>query len=245
MKRITARCVLIVALLALLMGPSWAAPLAPAPPISTGQVNCYGPVLAQGSTPAYVAHLAFTYWIGQTLYPGGASDSVGTPPNADIIPQATYGAWAFDVNAAGVVSATSATLNTTGYSTAAKALAGIPDVASTKARLGTVVVTKSSGTFTGASTSLTASGVTATYASNPTIIYPAPTGVAALPYTIVLVPITASTTIWVSPLSTLTSSTAGTPLSTTGITGAVFDAHPSETWYCSSASAATLGFTVH
>ena len=242
MKKLVLSFILIAALL--LFSLSWAGDTKTAPPIATGQVYCVGPTLAQGTTPAYVASAASTYWIGNVLYSVGASAG-GTAPNADVIPQNKYGAWAFDVNATGTISATSATLNTTGYSSAALALAGIPGVVATKARLGTVTVIDTGTTFTGGSTSLTAANVTATYASTVPIIYLPSQELNSLPYTLLLVPITASTTIWISPLSTLTTSTGGTPLSTTGIMGVAINAHPGETWRCLSATAATIGFTAH
>lgn len=243
MKKIFTRFVLIVLLLVPIF--AFAAQDGPAPPPATGQVQCYGPVLAQGSDAYAVANLAFTYWINNTLYSKGAV-TTGTSPNADVIPVSTYGAWAFDINASGTITAASASANSTGYASAALALAGIPAVVSTKARVGTLtVIDTTSGGFTGGSTSLTAEGVTAAYASAPVIIYPSSSGLTALPYELLLAPITATTVIWVAPISTVTVTTSGAPLSTAGRSWAAINAHHGETWYCISASAALLGVTVH
>jgi hypothetical protein len=134
----------------------------PCAPQTSGLITAT--TLSQGSTPAYVASTAFTFYIGITEY-AKAGVPAGTAPNADTIPQNKYGAWAFDINASGTISAASAANNATGYTTPALALADIPAVNSAKARMGTVVVINTNAAFVGATTSLTASGVTATYAS--------------------------------------------------------------------------------
>jgi hypothetical protein len=120
------------------------------------------PVLAIGSTPANVANAAFTYQINGVQY-SKAAVAAGTAPGNDVIPQAKYGAAALDIDAAGTITVAEAATNATGYATAALAIAGIPAVASGKARMGTVTATKSDGAFTFGATALNVANSTVAY----------------------------------------------------------------------------------
>ncbi len=104
--------------------------------------------LAIGSTPEYVASGAFDYQIGGVRYSMSA-EAAGTEPGDDVVPVDTYGAVALDIDAAGTITIAEAADNATGYASAALALAGIPDVESAKARMGTVsVIRDTAGDFT-------------------------------------------------------------------------------------------------
>lgn len=120
------------------------------------------PTLAVGSTPANVSNIAFSYTIDGVQY-AKAAVAAGTAPGNDVIPQSKYGAVALDINAAGTISVAEAAANATGYTTAALAIAGIPAVASGKARMGTVTVIKSDGAFTFGTTSLADANTTEVY----------------------------------------------------------------------------------
>jgi hypothetical protein len=82
-------------------------------------------------------------------------------------------------------------------------------------------------------------------------IFTANTSLTAVPSELILVPITVSSTVWVSPVSlgvTVGSMTsAGLPLSTAGVSSMKVNLHPGEQWYCGvgSGSSVVLGYTVH
>jgi uncharacterized phiE125 gp8 family phage protein len=121
------------------------------------------PALAMGATPfKNVANGAFTYYVSGVACSKAATE---TAPGNDVIPQGKYGAVAFDIDAAGTITATEAADNATGYNTAVLAIAGIPARAATVARMGTVTAMKSDGAFTFGTTALNATGVTAAYTS--------------------------------------------------------------------------------
>lgn len=132
-----------------------------------GDYNISLPGLAIGSTATAVSNVAFDYIIGGIRYTKAAV-AAGTAPGNDVIPQATYGAVALDVNAAGTISVVEATANATGYASAALAIAGIAAVAADKARMGTVTVIKSDGAFTFGTTDLDAANVTTVYTDSET-----------------------------------------------------------------------------
>lgn len=127
-----------------------------------GDYNFSLPGLGIGSTATAVANAAFDFIIGGIRYTKAAV-TAGTAPGNDVIPQATYGAVALDIVAAGTITVAEAAANATGYASAALAIAGIPAVASGKARMGTVTVTKSDGAFTFGTTNLDAANVTTVY----------------------------------------------------------------------------------
>ena len=104
------------------------------------------PTLAIGTTKTDIASAAFDYLIDVVQYAKGAV-AAGTPPWTYEIPQNTYGAVALDIDAAGAITVAEATDNTTGYASAALAISGIPAVAVTKVRMGTVTVTRSDDDF--------------------------------------------------------------------------------------------------
>jgi hypothetical protein len=119
-------------------------------------------VLAIGSTPTAVASGAFFYLINGVLYQKAAV-TAGTAPGNDVIPQAKYGAVAFDIGADGTIDAVEATANATGYDSAVLAVAGLPAVASDHVRMGYVTATKSDGAFTFGTTQLDAANSTVAY----------------------------------------------------------------------------------
>jgi len=125
------------------------------------------PGLAIGTTATAVSNVAFTYTISGVQY-SKAAVAAGTAPGNDVIPQATYGAVAFDIDAAGTITAVEAAANATGYASAALAVAGIPAAAATKSRMGYVTATKSDGAFTFGTTDLDAANVTAAYTDGQT-----------------------------------------------------------------------------
>lgn len=127
-----------------------------------------GPALAIGSTPANVSNVAFNYVINGALY-YKAAVAAGTAPGNDVIPQAKYGAVAFDIGTDGTIDAVEAPANSTGYDSAALAAAALPAVAADHVRMGYVTVSKSDGTFTFGSTSLADGSTTEVYTSASTL----------------------------------------------------------------------------
>ncbi len=124
-------------------------------------------VLAIGSTDTAVSNAAFEYTSLGVQY-SKAAVTAGTAPGNDVVPQSTYGAVAFDIDAAGTITAVEAAANATGYATAALAIAGIADAASGSARMGTVTATKSDGAFTFGTTALDAANTTVAYTDGQT-----------------------------------------------------------------------------
>lgn len=132
-----------------------------------GDYNFALPGLVIGSTATAVANVAFDFIILGIRYTKAAV-AAGVAPGNDVIPQATYGAVALDIVAAGTVTIAEAAANATGYASAALAIAGIPAVAAGKARMGTVTVIKSDGAFTFGTTDLDAANVTTVYTDSET-----------------------------------------------------------------------------
>lgn len=134
-----------------------------------GDYNVSLPGLAIGSTPANVANVAFDYIIGGVRY-SKAAVAAGTAPGDDVVPVDTYGAVALDIDSAGTITVAEAADNSTGYASAALALAGIPAVASGKARMGTVsVIRVTAGAFTFGTTSLADGDTTVVYTDSQTV----------------------------------------------------------------------------
>jgi hypothetical protein len=132
-----------------------------------GDYNISLPGLLIGSTATAVANVAFDYQIGGIRYTKAAV-AAGVAPGNDVIPQALYGAVALDIDAAGTVTIAEAAANAVGYASAVLAIAGIPAVVATKARMGTVTTTLSSGAFTFGTTDLDAVGTTTAYTDGQT-----------------------------------------------------------------------------
>lgn len=118
--------------------------------------------LGIGTTATNVATEAFSYFINEKVYTKAAV-AAGTAPGDDVIPTAEYGAVAFDIGSDGTIDAVEAYANAAGYTTAALAISGLPQVAKGHVRLGTVTATKSDGAFTFGTTDLDAANVTDDY----------------------------------------------------------------------------------
>lgn len=128
-----------------------------------GSYNVSLPALAIGSTPANVANVAFDYTVAGIRYTKSAV-AAGTAPGNDVVPVDTYGAVALDIDAAGTITIAEAVDNVTGYASAELALADIPAIASTEARMGTVsVIRATAGAFTFGTTSLADGDTTVVY----------------------------------------------------------------------------------
>jgi len=121
--------------------------------------------LAIGSTVTAVSTIAFSYIISGTTY-SKAAVPAGTAPGNDVVPSGKYGAVAFDIGSDGTIDATEAYLNSTGYTTAVLAVAGLPQIAKGHIRLGYVTATKSDGAFTFGITSLVAANTTVVYSDS-------------------------------------------------------------------------------
>ena len=118
--------------------------------------------LAIGSTTTAVATSAFSYKIRDKLYTKTAV-AAGTAPGDDIVPAAKYGAVALDIGSDGTIDAIEAYTNAVGYTSAALAVSGLPQVADGHVRLGYVAATKSDGAFTFGTTALNAANTTVAY----------------------------------------------------------------------------------
>jgi len=126
------------------------------------------PGLVIGSTTTDVANVAFDYIIEGVQY-SKAAVAAGTAPGDDVVPQDTYGAVAFDIGTNGTIDAIEAPNNATGYASAALAVAALPAVADSHARMGWVTATKSDGDFTFGTTDLNAANTTVAYTDADTM----------------------------------------------------------------------------
>lgn len=126
------------------------------------------PTLSIGtSSKTKLKNAAFTFSDGYgTRYVSSAETVLGST----VIPQSKYGAVALDIGSDGTIDAVEATGNSTGYTTAALALAAIPQVASGHIRLGTITIIKSDGAFTLGTTNLDAANVTTSISTTTNII---------------------------------------------------------------------------
>ena len=138
------------------------------------------PTLAIGSTVQNVSNLAFYYSIAGTVY-YKAAVAAGTAPGNDIVPQAKFGAVAFDIGVNGTIDAIEAPGNATGYASALLAAAALPAPAADHARMGYVTATKSDGTFTFGTTALNAANSTVAYTDYLTVFNAATTVTPASP----------------------------------------------------------------
>ena len=138
------------------------------------------PTLAIGTTVQNVSNLAFYYSIAGTVY-YKAAVAAGTAPGNDIVPQAKFGAVAFDIGVNGTIDAIEAPANATGYASALLAAAALPAPAADHARMGYVTATKSDGTFTFGTTALNAANSTVAYTDYLTVFNAATTVTPASP----------------------------------------------------------------
>lgn len=121
------------------------------------------PSLAIGSTyPERVAHSAFKYDIQGWAHTKAASEVAFSGLNT--VPQNKYGAFSLKIDSNGTVVIAQATLNSTGYETAAKAINELSKADSDTAYMGFVtVISTDSGGFIPGTTALNDGAVTATY----------------------------------------------------------------------------------
>lgn len=105
-----------------------------------------GLVIGNGDKSA-VGHSAFFYMIAGVIY-AKVADAAGIEPGNDVIPDGLFGACAFDIGVNGTIDAIEAAANATGYSSALLAIAGIPAVAASHVRMGTVTAKDVGATFT-------------------------------------------------------------------------------------------------
>jgi hypothetical protein len=119
-----------------------------------------------GTTVTNVANTEFSYSSAGIEY-HLATNFVGNSLGTTVIPQNLYGAVALDIDAIGNITAIPATANTTGYSSSALAVAGLPFPASGLSRLGWVTAMKTTAAFTFGTTSLADANATVAYTSNP------------------------------------------------------------------------------
>ncbi len=110
-----------------------------------------------------------------------AAVAAGTAPGNDIVPQAKFGAVAFDIGVNGTIDAIEAPANATGYASALLAAAALPAPAADHARMGYVTATKSDGTFTFGTTALNAANSTVAYTDYLTVFNAATTVTPASP----------------------------------------------------------------
>lgn len=138
------------------------------------------PTLSRGSTAQNVANVAFYYSIGGAVY-YKAAVAAGTAPGNDVVPQAKFGAVAFDIGVNGTIDAVEAPANATGYASALLAAAALPAPAADHARMGYVTATKSDGAFTFGTTALNAANSTVAYTDYLTVFNAATTVTPASP----------------------------------------------------------------
>lgn len=135
-------------------------------------------VLSMATAKDDVKTTEFAYVINGVGYHKGAVD--GTALTAQAVPQAKYGAWAFDIGADGTIDVVPAPANaTTGYDTAVLASGALPAVASDHVRMGYVTASKSDGAFTGATTELDVAEVTEAFTSATAGIPSIPSAIAS------------------------------------------------------------------
>ena len=123
-----------------------------------------GPGLRIGTTKPNVRTDRFSYLISGTFY-SKAAVAAGTALSGNNIPQGTYGAWALDIGTDGTIDITPATDNATGYASSALAIAGLPAVAASHVRIGTVTAMHDDAVFVPGTTDLDHAGTTVAYAN--------------------------------------------------------------------------------
>jgi len=128
--------------------------------LSTDDYVLSDPGLTVGSSSAAKLKISNTwYMINGVMYYVASAE---TAP-VDTIPQNKYGAWALEVGTNGTIDEIGAAANTTGYASAALAVAGLPAVQTDHARLGYATVIHTGADFVGGTTEWTTAGVTAVY----------------------------------------------------------------------------------
>ncbi len=128
--------------------------------LSTDDYVLSDPGLTYGSSAAAKLKISNTwYMINGVMYYVASAE---TAP-VDTIPQNKYGAWALEVGTNGTIDEIGAAANTTGYASAALAVAGLPAVQTDHARLGYATVIHTGADFVGGTTEWTTAGVTEVY----------------------------------------------------------------------------------
>ncbi|HNS90912.1 MAG TPA: hypothetical protein PKJ72_12765 [Deltaproteobacteria bacterium] len=127
--------------------------------LSTDDYVLSDPGLTYGSAAAKLKISNTWYMINGVMYYVASAE---TAP-VDTIPQNKYGAWALEVGTNGTIDEIGAAANTTGYASAALAVAGLPAVQTDHARLGYATVIHTGADFVGGTTEWTTAGVTAVY----------------------------------------------------------------------------------
>jgi len=127
--------------------------------LSTDDYVLSDPGLTYGSEAAKLKISNTWYMINGVMYYVASAE---TAP-VDTIPQNKYGAWALEVGTNGTIDEIGAAANTTGYASAALAVAGLPAVQTDHARLGYATVIHTGADFVGGTTKWTTAGVTAVY----------------------------------------------------------------------------------
>ena len=118
------------------------------------------PGLTVGSSSATKLKISNTwYMINGVMYYVASAE---TAP-VDTVPINKYGAWALEVGTNGTIDEIGAAANTTGYASAALAVAGLPAVQTDHARLGYATVIHTGADFVGGTTEWTTAGVTEVY----------------------------------------------------------------------------------
>jgi len=118
--------------------------------------------LGIATTDTAVATTAFTFYVAGTEYSRGAVPG-GTAPGNDIIPINKYGAVAIDIGIDGTIDVIEAPGNAAGYNTAALATAGLPAVAASHVRIGSLTAMRTAGAFTFGTTALDDADSTVAY----------------------------------------------------------------------------------
>jgi hypothetical protein len=128
--------------------------------LSTDDYVYSDPGLTVGSSAAHKLKISNTWVVinGVLQYVASAETAV-----VDTIPKNTYGCWALEVGTNGTIDEIGAAANTTGYGSAALAVAGLPAVQSDHARLGYATCIHTGANFIGGTTEWSTAGVTEVY----------------------------------------------------------------------------------
>lgn len=122
------------------------------------------PYVRMATNTTGVKFNAFDYYIGHTKYSKSATDNVALPTGT--VPSGTYGIYRFSIAPDGTFTITPGSANfTTGYASAALAIAAVPAVPEGDANMGYGYLMKSDGDFVNGTTALNAANVTNTVGS--------------------------------------------------------------------------------
>lgn len=125
------------------------------------------PGLSDHASNPNVTTLAFDYTIDGAQYHKATAN---TALSGDNLPTAKTGAWRLEIGADGTIDIIPAADNSTGYASAATALAAIPAVSADHIAVGTVVVANTSGSpFDPGTTNVDAANIATTYADGATL----------------------------------------------------------------------------